>query len=169
MRGKPEPEQLAAWRSVLAVHAELTERIDGSLRRAGAIPLRWYDALLCLYEAPERQLRLTELARVALLSRSGLSRLVDRLQENGLLRREACPDDGRGAYAVLTEDGLRALRKAWRVYGPAIHERFGRHLTTTEAGTLTRLLGHVLDGVEEPGAGSGEGRRRAGGRGRTLE
>ncbi len=169
MRGQPEPEQLAAWRSLLALHAELTERIDISLRRAGAVPLRWYDALLCLYEAPERRLRLTELARVALLSRSGLSRLVDRLEESGLLRREACADDGRGAYAVLTEDGLRALRKAWRVYGPAIHERFGRHLSSAEAGTLTRLLRRVLDGVEAPAAASGKGRRRAGGRGRTPE
>lgn len=79
------------------MHADLTERIDAALREAGEIPLRWYDALLCLYEAPERRLRLADLATAALLSRSGLSRLVDRLEEAGLLTREPVADDARGA------------------------------------------------------------------------
>ncbi|MGH7580039.1 MAG: MarR family winged helix-turn-helix transcriptional regulator, partial [Gemmatimonadales bacterium] len=113
MPGRPTADHVAAWRALLTAHADLTERIDAALRRAGVIPLRWYDALLCLYEAPGRRLRLAELARAALLSRSGLSRLVDRLEANGLLTREPAADDARGAYAVLTPAGLQALRRCW--------------------------------------------------------
>jgi DNA-binding MarR family transcriptional regulator len=141
-------KKLVAWRTLLTVHAELTERIDIALREAGAIPLRWYDALLCVYEAPQRRIRLGELARVALLSRSGLSRLVDRLEVTGLLRREACDDDARCAYAVLTDAGLDALRMAWRIYGREIDRLFGRHLNPEEAERLTRNLRCMLDAVE---------------------
>lgn len=138
-------DRLAAWRAVLTVHASLTERIDRALREAGAIPLRWYDALLCLYEAPGRRLRLSELAGAALLSRSGLTRLVDRLEEAGLLRREPAPDDGRGAYAALTSAGHKALGRAWAVYRPAIQQHFARHLTQEEVVVLLRALHRVLE------------------------
>jgi DNA-binding MarR family transcriptional regulator len=97
MPDRPSPDHIAAWRALLTAHADLTERIDAALRAAGVIPLRWYDALLSLYEAPGRRLRLAELARAALLSRSGLSRLVDRLEAAGLLMREPCEDDARDA------------------------------------------------------------------------
>lgn len=144
MPDRPSPDHVAAWRALLTAHAELTERIYAALRDAGVIPLRWYDALLCLYEAPDRRLRLAELARAALLSRSGLTRLVDRLEEAGLLTREPCEDDARGAYAVLTRDGLQALRRCWRVYGAEIEARVGRRITAAEAralrGLLTRLV-----------------------------
>ncbi|HJR51873.1 MAG TPA: MarR family transcriptional regulator [Gemmatimonadales bacterium] len=141
-------DHVDAWRALLTSHAELTERIDTALRAAGVIPLRWYDALLCLYEAPGRRLRLAELAKAALLSRSGLSRLVDRLEEAGLLTREPCQDDARGAYAVLTSEGLHALRRCWRVYGPEI-ARVGRRLTLAEARTLRGLLVRLLEAEAE--------------------
>ena len=114
------------------------------------IPLRWYDALLCLYEAPGRRLRLAELARAALLSRSGLTRLVDRLEAAGLLAREPCEDDARGAYAVLTPAGLQALRRCWRVYGPQIESLVGRRLSLAEARTLAALLGRLSERVAAP-------------------
>lgn len=142
-------DHVDAWRALLTSHAELTERIDTALRAAGVIPLRWYDALLCLYEAPGRRLRLAELAKAALLSRSGLSRLVDRLEEAGLLTREPCQDDARGAYAVLTSEGLHALRRCWRVYGPEIEARVGRRLTLAEARTLRGLLVRLLEAEAE--------------------
>lgn len=138
------PAPLAVWRALLTVHANLTQEIDGRLRRAGAIPLRWYDALLCLYEAPDRRLRLGDMAEAALLSRSGLSRLVQRLDEEGLLTREPALMDGRGAYAVLTPAGHDALRRAWSVYGPAIQDLFVRHLTAEEVAVLGPALSRVL-------------------------
>jgi DNA-binding MarR family transcriptional regulator len=145
MPGRPSPDHVAAWRALLTAHADLTERIDAALREAGVIPLRWYDALLCLYEAPGRRLRLAEMATAALLSRSGLSRLVDRLEEAGLLTREPCEEDARGAYAVLTSGGLQALRRCWRVYGAEIEDRVGRRMTAAEARTLRGLLGRLVD------------------------
>jgi DNA-binding MarR family transcriptional regulator len=151
MADRPAPDHVAAWRALLTVHAELTERIDAALRDAGVIPLRWYDALLSLYEAPARRLRLAEMAEAALLSRSGLTRLVDRLEEAGLLTREPCEDDARGAYAVLTSDGLQALRRCWRVYGTELETRVGRRLTPAEAKTLRGLLTRLLEADGERG------------------
>jgi DNA-binding MarR family transcriptional regulator len=153
MPDRPTPGHIAAWRILLTAHADLTERIDGALREAGVIPLRWYDALLCLYQAPGRRLRLADMARAALLSRSGLSRLVDRLEATGLLTREPCEDDARGAYAVLTPEGLQALRRCWKVYGPQIEALVGRRLTPAEARRLRGLLGRLL-GPEDRAARS---------------
>ena len=144
MPDRPTADHVAAWRALLTAHADLTERIDAGLREADVIPLKWYDALLCLYEAPGRRLRLSELAGAALLSRSGLSRLVDRLEDARLLTREPCEDDARGAYAVLTPDGLQALRRCWRVYGPQIDARVGQRITQAEARTLAGLLGRLV-------------------------
>ena len=141
---RPTADHVAAWRALLTAHAELTERVDAALREAGVIPLKWYDALLCLYEAPGRRLRLAEMARAALLSRSGLSRLVDRLEDAGLLVREPCEDDARGAYAVLTPAGLEALRRCWRVYGPQIEAYIGRRITRAEARGMAALLGRLV-------------------------
>jgi DNA-binding MarR family transcriptional regulator len=138
---------VAAWRSLLTAHAELTDRIDASLRAAGVISLRWYDALLALYEAPDRRLRLADMAKAALLSRSGLSRLVNRLEQAGMLVRQPAEDDGRGAFAVLTPDGLQAMRRCWRVYGTELEARVGRRLTAAEARTLRGLLVRLMKAV----------------------
>jgi DNA-binding MarR family transcriptional regulator len=147
MAPRPTADHIAAWRALLTAHAELTERVDAALREAGVIPLKWYDALLCLYEAPGRRLRLAEMAEAALLSRSGLSRLVDRLEDAGLLVREPCEDDARGAYAVLTPAGLEALRRCWRVYGSQIESYVGRRITRSEARSMAGLLGRLLPGA----------------------
>jgi DNA-binding MarR family transcriptional regulator len=144
-----ESQQLAAWRAMLTAQAELNERIDRAMRESDAIPLHWYDALSGLAEAPRRRLRLGELARVALLSRSGLSRLVDRLEEAGLLAREACGDDARGAFAVLTPAGLTALRKASRVYGKELQDRFGQHVTAKESAVIAGALQRVLEANDD--------------------
>lgn len=142
---RPSADHVAAWRALLTVHADLTERIDGALREAGVIPLRWYDALLCLCEAAGRRLRLADMAQAALLSRSGLSRLVDRLEEAGLLTREPVAHDARGAYAALTPEGLQALRQCWKVYGRQIEKLIGVRVTSTEARSVAKLLGRLLE------------------------
>jgi DNA-binding MarR family transcriptional regulator len=145
MADRPSADHVAAWRALLTAQAELTERIDAALRAAEVIPLRWYDALFSLYEAPARRLRLAEMAKATLLSRSGLSRLVDRLEQAGLLAREPCEDDARGAYAVLTAEGLQALRRCWRIYGAEVEARVGRRLTVSEARTLRALLVRLVE------------------------
>jgi DNA-binding MarR family transcriptional regulator len=114
------------------------------------IPLTWYDVLIELYEAPDRRLRLHELARAVVLSRSTLTRTVDRLEGAGLLRREPDPTDRRGAFAVLTDEGLEAMRQAWPYYAQAIVDTFTRHLSEDEASVLTEVCARVRDAARVP-------------------
>src|SRR4051794_27231921 len=94
---KLSPRELAAWRGFLRVHAALAKALDEELQAAHGLPLSSYEVLAVLQAAPGKRLRMAELADRVLLSRSGMTRLVDRLARDGLLRRELCSDDGRGA------------------------------------------------------------------------
>ncbi len=141
--------QLAAWRAMLNAHAVLTDQIDHELAAAKVLPLSWYDVLLALYEAPDRRLRMHEIASAIVLSRSGLTRLVDRLEAEGLLFRERSGTDRRGAYAVLTDKGLAALRQTWPVYSKGIAEHFARFLRDEEASILNDVFQRVLAGIRK--------------------
>lgn len=146
---RPEAPRLdvareGVWRAFLMAHAAVIERIERDLARENMLPLGWYEVLLALSEAPEHRLRMSELATAVVLSRSGLTRLVDRLEKAGLLCRERCDDDRRGCYAALTEEGATALRHSWPVYARGISEHFGRYLEDDEVATLTESLGRVL-------------------------
>ena len=132
-----------AWRALITAHAAAVERIERGLLEAGLPPLSWYDVLLELSASPGCRLRMHELARAVVLSRSGLTRLVDRLEKSGLLRREPDPEDGRGSFAVLTDEGARMREKMWPVYAKGIAEHFGAHVSEEEAEILTRALGRV--------------------------
>ena len=137
-------ERKDVWRAFLTAHARLLERIDGRLAAADVLPLDWYDVLLALEEAEGNRLRMGELAQNTLLSRSGLTRLVDRIEAAGYLRRENCPSDRRGFFAVLTEAGLEARRRTWPVYSEAIRDLFARHLSDAEARTLHGIFARML-------------------------
>ncbi len=143
-----DESRLAAWRTFLNAHAAVIATIERELAAGGFVPLTWYDVLVVLSEAPDHRLRLHELARRVVLSRSGLTRLVDRLEAAGLLRREPSPTDRRGAFAVLTPEGAATLRRTWPAYGRCIAEHFARHLTAAEAHTLTQALERVRASVE---------------------
>lgn len=132
-----------AWRAFITAYGVAIEGIERGLAEAGLPPLGWYDVLLELSVAPGRRLRMHELARAVVLSRSGLTRLVDRLEGTGLLRREPTADDRRGSFAVLTEEGARMRRRMWPVYARGIAEHFGRHLGDDEARALTGALKRV--------------------------
>ena len=134
----------AAWRAFITAQATVVEKVERALLEAGLPPLGWYDVLLELSAAPACRLRMHELARAVVLSRSGLTRLVDRLERAGLLRREPDPADRRGSYAVLTDEGREMLRRMWPVYAAGIAEHFGRHLSDDEAHALTEALSRVL-------------------------
>ncbi len=150
MTNEPDALRLAAWRTFITAHAAVIGRIERDMAAAGVIPLIWYDVLIELYEAPERRLRLHELADAVVLSRSGLTRLVDRLEAAGLLRREAATTDRRGAYAVLTTAGIDAMRAAWPIYAGGIVAYFGQFLSEEEAFLLTRVFERVLAPVAAP-------------------
>ena len=142
---RPDEQRLAAYRTFITAHAELITQIERELAAAGVIPITWYDVLIELYEAPGRRLRMHELATAVVLSRSTITRTVDRLEAAGLLRREPDLSDRRGAFAVLTDEGLEAMRQAWPVYAAGIVEHFAQHLTADEARLLTAIFERIRD------------------------
>ena len=142
-------QHLVAWRTFLKAHATIINRIDHDLVAAKLPPLSTYDVLIELYEAPEHRLRMHELAERVVLSRSGLTRLVDRLEAEGLLVRDRSGADRRGAYAVITEHGIAALQRTWPIYARGIAEYFARWLTLEEARILEAGFGRVLEAASK--------------------
>src|SRR5690349_16028885 len=116
--------ELGAWRGMLRVHAALVKQLDAELTSAHKLPLSSYEVLLNLESAPVHKRRMAELADAVLLSRSGMTRLVDRLEKDGLLLRDHCTDDGRGCYAVLTDKGAAALRDARETHLAGVRSKF---------------------------------------------
>lgn len=135
----------SAWPLFVTTHAAVVGRIEETLAAAGLPELAWYDVLWAIERAPEQRIRLHELADELVFSRSNLTRLVDRIEEAGLVRRERAQDDRRGYYAVITPAGLALRRKMWPVYSKAIETRFDGHLTQAENATLRTALRRVLD------------------------
>ena len=136
------------WRLWLTAHVKVLDRIETQLASASLPPLEWYDVLFTLKEAPDYRLRLSEVADKVLLSRSNLTRLVDRLEAAGLLRRERCPSDRRGAFAVLTAAGLAMQQTMWTVYSVGIMEYFGSCLSTEECQNMQQVLVRMLAGLD---------------------
>ena len=116
--------RLDTWRTFLMAHALLTRRLDEDLRSEEGLTLGEYSALLQVAEAPGRALRMNQLATGIFLSRSGVTRLIDRLEADGLIERSTCTDDGRGALAVLTDAGLARLRAAAATHLRGIDQYF---------------------------------------------
>jgi DNA-binding MarR family transcriptional regulator len=152
MLNRPDLAQLAAWRTLLETHATVTDLLERELVGERGLPLSRYEVLLVLAESPEGRLRMQELAQRVLLSKSGLSRLVDRMEEAGLVKREQCPSDRRGWFAVLTDQGRSALRRAAPVHLRGIQEHFGRHLDDDEARVLGAALGRIRDAARAAAA-----------------
>lgn len=138
--------QLAAWRAFLEAHARVIEVLSRELREETDLPLSWYDVLVHLSEAPDGQLRMQELADAVLLSKSGLTRLIDRMQRDGLVTRSACPDDRRGTYAQLTTAGRNRLRDAAPTHLRGVRDHFADLFDDDEAFQLQRLLQRVAEG-----------------------
>lgn len=142
-------QHLAAWRAFLKAHATIIDLIERDLAEAKRPPLSTYDVLIELYEASEHRLRMHELAERVVLSRSGLTRLVDRLEAEGLLIRDRCGTDRRGAYAVITEQGIEALQQTWPIYAKGIAEYFAQWLTLEEAKLLESALRRILQATSK--------------------
>jgi DNA-binding MarR family transcriptional regulator len=135
-----------AWAVLLTAHAALVERMEVALAAAGLPALEWYDVLWELEKA-EGRLRMHDLARRVVLSRSNLSRLADRLESAGLVAREDSPEDGRGYDLVLTRAGRAMRRKMWPVYEAGIERAFSRHVTVDEARAIGEALGRAVKAV----------------------
>jgi DNA-binding MarR family transcriptional regulator len=136
--------ELDAWRSFLRAHSKVTRLLDAELTAECDLPLGSYEVLLHLNEAPDRRLRMTDLADRVLLSRSGLTRLVDRLERDGLIRRESCPSDLRGTNAVLTDEGLDRLRSAAPIHLRGVREHIVDLLSEEELATIATAFGRIV-------------------------
>jgi DNA-binding MarR family transcriptional regulator len=143
-----DPLCSSTWRLFLTTHVKLLNRIEAKLVEADLPSLEWYDVLFTLKEAEGGRMRLSEVADKVLLSRSNLTRLVDRLESAGLLKRERCPTDRRGAFAVLTETGLAMQQRMWIVYAQAINEYFCTHLSPEETQVLHKVFGRMLSIID---------------------
>jgi DNA-binding MarR family transcriptional regulator len=157
----PEPEQaplyIQAWLAFLRAHARLIPRVSQELERACGISLAWYDVLFQLSCAPQGQLRMRELADAVLLSRSGLTRLVDPIEAAKLVARASVPGDRRGQHVVLLPAGQELVARARVVVSRSVWDHFGSHLSDSELEALRDALDRVSraarDGDAQPAAG----------------
>ncbi|MBD0281218.1 MAG: MarR family transcriptional regulator [Thermoleophilaceae bacterium] len=141
-----DADELAAWRGMLRVHADMTRELDADLTLRHGLPLTSYEVLLYLADAPGGRRRMSELADSVLLSRSGLTRLVDRLERDGLLEREQCEEDARGYFAAITDKGRAVFTEARRTHLAGVRERFIDRLSREELRTLGALWGKIRRG-----------------------
>jgi DNA-binding MarR family transcriptional regulator len=143
-------DQLAAWSGFLMGHAQIVRALDAELEREHGLPLSSYDVLIQLSLVPDRRLRMFELADAIVLSRSGLTRLVDRLERAGLVERERGEADPRQMYARLTDRGLDVLAEATPTHIAGIRERFLERLSDEQTKQLAAIWRAVLGPEVQP-------------------
>ena len=139
--------RIEPWRAFLQAHARVTRRLDEELRAEHDLSLAEYDALLTIADAPDRRIRMRQLADRVILSKSGVTRLIDRLVLDGLVQRDACLSDARGAEAVLTPAGLDRLRRASRTHLRGIDEHFISAVDEADLSVIQRSMRAVAEGA----------------------
>ena len=148
--------ELRAWRGMLRTHATLTKALDAQLEAEHHLPLSSYEVLMHLFDADGQRMRMSDLADTVILSRSGLTRLVDRLEREGLIERQSCPSDARGSFATLTAAGRRKLAAARATHLAGVRSLFLDHFTPEEQEILGAAWERVLPGITDaPGPACG--------------
>jgi DNA-binding MarR family transcriptional regulator len=147
--------ELRAWRGLLRVHAALTQALGAEIEAAHGLSLSAYEVLMFLADAPEHRMRMRDLADSVILSRSGLTRLVDRLEADGLLCRQSCPSDARGAYAKLSPKGAAKLTEARATHLDGVREHFLARLAPEDQIALGEAWEHVLPSAHASGPACG--------------
>lgn len=143
MTGKPSDSAIAAWVGLMRAQAQVLNAIEKDLKDAGFPPLAWYDVLLELKRCETGAVRPIELQERLLIAQHNLSRLMDRMEEDGVLKRRPFLDDRRGQVIAITEKGRRLQRAMWPTYRTAIQQHIGSKLTEMEASRLSELLGKL--------------------------
>ncbi|REE95900.1 MarR family winged helix-turn-helix transcriptional regulator [Thermomonospora umbrina] len=144
------PAELEVWRTLLRAQARISRRLQTDLLDGHDLALGCYDVLMHLGESPGGRLRMNDLADRVLLSRSGLTRLVDRLQRDGLVERESCASDARGLFAVLTAEGRARLEEATPTYRRAVRECVVSRLGPGELRRFGDILGRLAGDADTP-------------------
>ncbi|MGH2876364.1 MAG: MarR family winged helix-turn-helix transcriptional regulator [Solirubrobacteraceae bacterium] len=144
--GRLSDLELAAWRGMLLTYASVSQKLDAQMRAEHGLSLSAYEVLMLLADESEQRMRMSDIAECVLPSRSGCTRLVDRLVEQGYVARCAAATDARGLYAQLTDAGLAKINAARATHHDGIRQFFLGHLTTTDQIVLgdiwTRFSGH---------------------------
>ena len=143
MTRNPSDAAVQAWISLNRARDHVLGAIERDLKAGGCPPLAWYDVLLELTRVPEGRLRPFEIEKKTLLAQYNLSRLIDRLEREGLITREPCADDARGQWVVMTEKGRATQARTWKVYAQAIQRHVGEKLEDKTARALAHLLGRL--------------------------
>ena len=138
-------QKLAAWRTFLAAYGTTIRSLEHEMLDDQGIPLTWYEILVRLDATHEGRMQMKDLAECILLSRSGLTRLIDRMAADGLVDRLPCPEDRRGTYAAITDDGRNTLHRAMPSHTQSINDHFLRYLDIFDVQALERVLKKVLD------------------------
>jgi DNA-binding MarR family transcriptional regulator len=154
-RPSADDGSLGAWRAFIQTHARLIRQLDEELQAAHNLSLAEYDALLQLVNAPDRRLRMSVLADRVLLSRSGITRLVDRLVAEGMVERFACPTDARGSMAAITAAGVSRLRAASKTHLEGVRRYFLDVIAAEDQAVIERSLGRVSAGLLDKAYGAG--------------
>ncbi|MBV8212638.1 MAG: winged helix-turn-helix transcriptional regulator [Verrucomicrobia bacterium] len=143
-------KQVAAWRQLLVCHSRIIRLIEREFESQGLVSFTFYDILFHLRHAPNREMRFRDINGEVVLSRSALSRCLDRMAQEGLVAKLDCPEDPRGLIVQITGKGEAELKKAWPVYRHLIVNLFGRHFKEGELDFLAQRFGKVADGLENP-------------------
>lgn len=137
-------ERFLAWLDMIRAQARVTEALEYKLEEEAGIPLAFSEVLVQLEKAPEKRMRMQELGRSIFLSKSGVSRLVSRMECVGLVERQGDPDNLRATYAAITDKGREVFRKAAPVSLREVEERFSCHVDAEEAEVMRRVLGRII-------------------------
>jgi DNA-binding MarR family transcriptional regulator len=143
MSRNPSEPVTRTWIRLIRARDQVLGAIEQDLKAADCPPLAWYDVLLELTRAENGRLRPFEIERKTLLAQYNLSRLLDRLEQEGLVARAPCDDDGRGQWVVVTEQGRAVQARTWKVYARSIQKHVGERLDDKAAGALCALLGRL--------------------------
>ncbi|MBG13360.1 MAG: MarR family transcriptional regulator [Alcanivorax sp.] len=147
MKTTPQQNTITAWARLLRTQGQWQAEVHQALKTADLPPLAWYDVLLELHRVGDAGLRQYQIGEQTLLTKHNLSRLLDRLENEALVTRRECAEDGRGNVVLITAAGRRLLKKMWPVYGRVIRERLEDRLTEQEIATLATLLGKLEQGT----------------------
>lgn len=137
---KPSKSVVDAWIALNRAQRHVFEVIETELKSAGLPPLAWYDVLLELWREPGGRLRQRDLEHKMLFPQYGISRLVDRLEREKLVRRERCEDDGRAHWVTISDKGLALRQRTWPIYAAAIQRHLGEKLSEQEAAGIAEGL-----------------------------
>ncbi len=148
-------DPIDVWAGLLRYHAAVVEALEAELQAETGLPLTWYDVLLQLEHAPGGRLRMQDLASAVVLSKSGLTRLVDRMEQAGLVERETCPSDRRGTFATITAQGRTRFLAAAPSHIRSVNRHFSAYLTDAQLEVMQGAFEALLagQGITEPGQG----------------